>query len=184
MLPDRAIVEMIWPSQLHVTPTVFVPKQKAVEFGDITHDQVQPASLDVRLNSEIVLHKTGERIYMGHDVSNGDGWMLMPGDCILGSLLERLDMRADNVAARIEGKSTWARKFLTVHSAGFIDPGFAGDITLELKNDGQLPIWLFPGVRIAQISFHFLSAPASRLYGEKELNSHYQGQMGTTEAWT
>jgi dCTP deaminase len=96
-------------------------------------------------------------------------------------LLERVQIPND-VVARIEGKSTWARQFLTVHSAGFIDPGFHGDVTLELKNDGEVPIYLFPGVAIAQMSFQYLSARAIRPYGTKALNSHYQSQEGVNGA--
>ena len=175
MLPDRAIREMVWPT--NGRHEVFVPGERAV-FGPIEEEQIQPASLDVRLGPEIVSHPWGERYVIDPERY----YTLRPGKCVLGSLVERLDLRADNVAARIEGKSTWARRFLTVHSAGFIDPGFTGDVTLELKNDGEIDIHLRPGMMIAQISFHFLAAPAERLYGEKGLGSHYQGQIGTTEA--
>jgi dCTP deaminase len=177
MIPDKGIREMIWPTN-DATPTVYVPNWRETHFGPITDSQIQPASLDVRLNHDFILHPSGERLAVGPD----GYYVLQPGDCVLASLVERLDMRSDNVAARIEGKSSWARKFLTVHSAGFIDPGFTGDVTLELKNDGKLWLELHPGMLIAQISFHFLSAPAERLYGEPGLKSHYQGQIGTTEA--
>lgn len=177
MFPDKAIREAVWPTNA-AHPNVFVPGDRAQRFGPIAEEQIQPASLDVRLGSDFVSHPWGER----YEIHEGQFYTLRPGKCVLGSLVERLDMRADNVAARIEGKSTWARRFLTVHSAGFIDPGFTGDVTLELKNDGEIDIRLWPGVLIAQISFHFLAAPAERLYGEKGLYSHYQGQLGTTEA--
>jgi dCTP deaminase len=88
----------------------------------------------------------------------------------------------DNVVARVEGKSSLARIFLTVHSAGFIDPGFRGDVTLELKNDGMVPLRLVPGMLIAQISFQTLDAPALRPYGHEGLNSHYQGQRGPRQS--
>lgn len=175
MFPDWGIREAVWPTN-GALPTVFVPQERLEQFGPISDQQIQPASLDVRLGREFVDPLGGARIRPAHYLE------LRPGQCVLASLVERLDMRSDNVAARIEGKSTWARKFLTVHSAGFIDPGFTGDVTLELKNDGPLALRLHPGVMIAQISFHFLSASAHRLYGEKGINSHYQGQIGTTEA--
>lgn len=178
MLPDKAIREAVWPTN-GAKPTVFVPEERLERFGAIVDQQIQPASLDVRLGAEFIQHPFGEAI----SLRDGGVWTLRPGKCLLASLVERLDMRSSNVAARIEGKSSWARQFLTVHSAGFIDPGFWGDVTLELKNDGERDLLLRPGVMIAQISFHFLAAGAERLYGEGGLQSHYQGQIGTTEAW-
>jgi dCTP deaminase len=175
MLPDFAIREMIWPT--NGKQSVRVPATYAA-FGPITEEQIQPASLDVRLAPDLIRHPSGERV----TVAVGRTYSIAPGECLLASLIEVLDMTADNVAARIEGKSTWARQFLTVHSAGFIDPGFRGAVTLELKNDGHARLELRPGVAIAQISFHFLAASADRLYGDKGLNSHYQNQSGTTEA--
>lgn len=178
MFPDKAIREAVWPSN-GAHPTAFVPEERLERFGPIVDAQVQPASLDVRLGADFIQHPFGEP----YAVPEGSALTLRSGTCILASLVERLDMRSDNVAARIEGKSSWARQFLTVHSAGFIDPGFWGDVTLELKNDGHRDLVLRPGVLIAQISFHFLAASAERLYGEVGLLSHYQGQLGTTEAW-
>jgi dCTP deaminase len=175
MLPDRAIRKMVWPPN-DAAPAIFVPFDRLERFGPISDSQIQPASLDVRLGPDFIEHPSGSR----HRYE--DAIHIQPGECLLASLVERLDMRSDNVAARIEGKSSWARRFLTVHSAGFIDPGFTGDVTLELKNDGKQPLRLPIGCMIAQISFHFLAAPAERLYGEKGLHSHYQGQIGTTEA--
>jgi deoxycytidine triphosphate deaminase len=108
---------------------------------------------------------------------------MAPGECLLGSLVERFRMNAVNVVAEVKGKSSWARKFLTIHAAGLIDPGFCGDITLEMKNDGHARIQLFPGDRIAQVSFFFTSAPVTRVYGDQGLNSHYQHQDGPTRFW-
>jgi dCTP deaminase len=178
MIPDVGIREMVWPSN-GAQAAVWIPEHYAT-FGPITEDQIQPASLDVRLAPDFIRHPSGERV----TVRPGCTYSLAGGECILGSLIEALDMNTSNVAARIEGKSTWARQFLTVHSAGFIDPGFRGAVTLELKNDGHSRLELRPGVAIAQISFHFLAAPAERLYGGVGLNSHYQNQTGTTEART
>lgn len=169
---------MVWPSNSG-TQTILVPFER-VEFGPIEEKQIQPASLDVRLARNIISHtKIGDANRWIHD----EGWTLDPGDCILGTLVETFNMSADNVAARIEGKSSWARRFLTIHSAGFIDPGFRGDVTLEIKNDGHRPINLLPGCKIAQVSFHFLSHPADRIYGDPGLGSHYQYQVGATPSW-
>lgn len=177
ILPDRGIREMVWPS--NGSPEIFVPSDRA-EFGAIQEQQIQPASLDVRLARNIISHsKIGDANRWIHD----EGWILEPGECILGTLVESFNMNADNVAARIEGKSSWARRFLTIHSAGFIDPGFCGDVTLEIKNDGKRPIVLLPGCKIAQVSFQFLAGPALRLYGDPALGSHYQNQVGATRSW-
>lgn len=175
MIPDKGIRKMVWPTN-GARPTVFVPADRLERFGPIVASQVQPASLDVRLSGEFVRHPDGQKF------STDSPYRLSPGECVLGSLVETLEMRSDNVVARIEGKSSWARKFLTIHSAGFVDPGFIGDLTLEIKNDGMGMLELVPGVRIAQISFQFLSAPVDRLYGSAGLKSHYQGQKGPTQS--
>lgn len=175
MFHDSAIRELVAPTN-GVKPQVFVPP-KRTEFGPVLDQQVQPASLDVRLARELIRHPDGSDLRMGDQ-----GYILEPGECLLGTLVESFEMRTDNLAARIEGKSSWARKFLTVHSAGFIDPGFCGDITLELKNDGHKRLLLLPGVIIAQVSFHFLAGPVERMYGEMALGSHYQFQRGPTES--
>lgn len=179
MLNDFAIRQGVFPPPEAVArgarAVVYVPSERQETFGPIQDSQIQPASLDVRLGSHFIEHPS-DRSY---SVRSGSPWCLLPGECVLGSLVERFHL-ADNEVARVEGKSSWARKFLTVHSAGFIDPGFHGDITLELKNDGHAPIDLYPGVVIAQVSFQFLVAPAVRPYGSEGLNSHYQGQKGTT----
>lgn len=176
ILPDKGIREMVWPSN-GTAPSIFVPCDR-LDMGEIKELQIQPASLDVRLAREIIRHPSGEFIDM-----NDEGYSLAPGECILASLVERFRMGADNVVGRIEGKSSWARKFLSIHAAGFIDPGFCGDLTLELKNDGHARITLLPGVRIAQISFQFLAGPVQRMYGHNNLGSHYQYQCGPTESW-
>src|SRR5882724_8963122 len=98
MMPDWGIRESVWPTN-GSRPTVFVPWDRR-EFGPIKEEQIQPASLDVRLGPEIVTHPRGERILL----SETQSYTLRPGKCVLASLVERLDMWADNVAARIEGK--------------------------------------------------------------------------------
>lgn len=147
-------------------------------FGPIQDEQIQPASLDVRLSNEFIRHPDGQKF----ELAEGRKYRLSPGECVLGCLVESVDIPAGAVA-RIEGKSSWARQFLTVHSAGFIDPGFSGDVTMELKNDGMLRLDLEPGVPIAQISFEWLDEVPLRTYGNEELRSHYQGQRGPTAPW-
>ena len=177
MWNDKLIWEALDVVRPDVLPLVFVPKERLERFGPMDYSQVQPASLDVRLGPEFITHPDGTRIIPGEEGQ----YQLRPGECLLASLVETMALW-DNVVARVEGKSSWARKFLTVHSAGFIDPGFQGDITLELKNDGAQDLWLTPGDRIAQISFQWLAAPAKRPYGTEGLGSHYQYQKGPTEA--
>lgn len=159
-------------------PIAYTPEERRINYGPISLQQIQPASLDVRMGPDITLHPNGERVTLGLEQQI----TLTPGNCLLVNLVERVAI-PDNVVARVEGKSTWARKFLTVHSAGFIDPGFHGDIVLELKNDGWNDIELMSGVPIAQISFQWLAAPAERPYGSRGIDSHYQGQTGATPAW-
>jgi dCTP deaminase len=135
---------------------------------------VQPASIDVRL---------GDRFRTEHGLetvaSEAYPEVLYQRQAILGHTLERLTLPKD-IAARVEGKSTIGRQFLMIHvSAGFVDPGFDGQLTLELVNlSGLRQIQLRPGMLIAQISFHLLAAPAEYPYGSPELGSHYQHQEG------
>jgi dCTP deaminase len=106
--------------------------------------------------------------------------MLHPGEFVLGSTRERLAL-PDDVVARIEGKSSLGRLGLLIHStAGFIDPGFDGHITLELANVASLPITLYPGMKIGQISFMRMTTAADHPYGSGATGSKYQGQRGPT----
>jgi dCTP deaminase len=103
-------------------------------------------------------------------------FVLHPGEFVLGSTIERFELSAD-LAARVEGKSSLGRLGLLTHStAGFIDPGFRGHITLELSNVANLPIELWPGMKIGQLCVFLLSSPADRPYGHSELGSKYQDQ--------
>jgi dCTP deaminase len=152
---------------------------------------VQPSSLDVRLAASF-------RVFANHrypvidvrqeqpdltellDVPDGEPFVLHPGEFVLGATYERITL-GDDVVARLEGKSSLARLGLVIHStAGFIDAGFDGDVTLELSNVATLPILLYPGMRIAQLAFFELDAPAERPYGSGEVGSKYQGQRGPT----
>jgi dCTP deaminase len=106
--------------------------------------------------------------------------MLHPGEFVLGSTLERVGVPTDLVA-RVEGKSSLGRLGLVIHStAGFIDAGFDGHVTLELANLANLPITLYPGMKIGQISFIKMTSPAEKPYGSGAKGSKYQGQRGPT----
>lgn len=170
--------------------------REAVADGSITIDpydeaMVQPSSVDLRCDPNF-------RVFENHkyalidpkapqdDLTTGvtatveDPFMLHPGEFVLGSTLEVVGL-ADDVVARLEGKSSLGRLGLLIHStAGFIDPGFVGQVTLELSNVANLPIAIYPGMKIGQISFYRMTTPADVPYGSPELGSKYQGQRGPT----
>jgi dCTP deaminase len=152
---------------------------------------VQPSSIDVRVDSlfRVFRNHTAPVIDVKRDMRDltelveiaADGaFLLHPGEFALGSTLERVRV-ADDLVARIEGKSSLGRLGLLIHStAGFVDPGWDGHITLELANVASLPITIYPGMKIGQISFMTMTTPAERPYGRAELGSKYQGQRGPT----
>lgn len=155
-------------------------------------DMLQAASVEVRLGKELVSYRSSDvpldpiQLELGPDdvetrvLQPGEVLDLYPGQSILGHTEEIIKLSAQ-YAARVEGKSTLGREFLQVHStAGFIDPGFHGQLTLEISNLLQRPIRLTPGMRIAQVGFFRTSQAANLLYGDTVLGSHYQGQMGVT----
>lgn len=152
---------------------------------------VQPSSLDVRLDRFF-------RVFENHryphidpaqeqpeltrliETSDEEAFVLHPGEFVLGSTLEQVKL-GSKIAARLEGKSSLGRLGLLTHStAGFIDPGFEGHVTLELSNMATLPILLWPGMKIGQLCFFRLSSPAAHPYGSAACGSHYQGQRGPT----
>ena len=111
-----------------------------------------------------------------------ESFVIHPGEFCLGRTLEWVEL-PDDIVARIEGKSSLGRLGLIVHAtAGFCDPGWKGTLTLELNNLTRIPIKLYPGLPIAQLSFMTLDRPALRPYGSPELGSHYQGQRAATES--
>jgi dCTP deaminase len=113
-------------------------------------------------------------------VDGDEAFMLHPGEFVLGSTFERIAVPADLVG-RVEGKSSLGRLGLLIHStAGFIDAGFDGHITLELANVASLPITLYPGMKIGQVSFMQMTTPADKPYGAGASGSKYQGQRGPT----
>lgn len=135
---------------------------------------IQPASVDLHLGADALWHDSAA----GEMEESAFPFCVMPGELILASTLERIEIDAGHVG-RVEGKSSWARKGLLPHvAAGFIDPGFRGNITLEILNVSKVPILLEPGVAIAQIAFMRLLTPATRPYGSPGLGSHYQDSIG------
>ncbi len=154
---------------------------------------VQPASVDVRLGASFrVFHNHRASAIDLRDpptnlteevlVAAAQPFVIHPGEFVLGRTLEYVEL-PDDVVARIEGRSSLGRLGLIVHAtAGFVDPGFSGTLTLEITNLTRVPIKLYPGLLIAQLSFMALDAPAERPYGSAELGSHYQGQLAATES--
>ena len=113
-------------------------------------------------------------------IADDDPFMLHPGEFVLGSTLEHVEV-PDDLVARLEGKSSLGRIGLLIHStAGYVDPGWKGHLTLELSNVSSLPVTLYHRMKIGQISFLELSTPAERVYGSAELGSKYQGQVEPT----
>ena len=177
----------------------------ALEIGTIlvrpepSPEQIQPASLDIRLGGEGGMRYRQEFpekfgtpvITPGHDQSelmefvpfDEEGCILLnPGDFLLGTTDEFVGLPS-GLAARVEGKSSMGRLGLIIHAtAGFIDPGFAGNITLEISNLAPLPIKLCKGMKIGQVAFIPLTSKADRPYGSPGLGSKYQGQEGPTPA--
>ncbi|WP_105036218.1 dCTP deaminase [Cryobacterium aureum] len=152
---------------------------------------IQPSSIDVRLDRLFRLFDNHKYAYIDPaedqpelthliETKPDEPFILHPGEFVLGATYEQVTL-PDNVAARLEGKSSLGRLGLLTHStAGFIDPGFSGHVTLELSNVATLPIKLWPGMKIGQLCFFQLSSPAEKPYGSSEYGSRYQGQRGPT----
>jgi dCTP deaminase len=177
ILSDRSLREAIDAGRLVVDP--------------LDDDAIQPSSIDVRLDNRFRTFYTARHPYIDVkqpmddltelvEVKPDEAFILHPGEFVLGSSLERIGIPAD-LAARLEGKSSLGRLGLMTHStAGFLDPGFQGHVTLELSNVANLPITLYPGMRIGQIAVFQLTTPAERPYGSRGVRSKYQGQRGPT----
>ncbi len=152
---------------------------------------LQPSSMDVRLDRFFRLFDNHKYAYIDPaedqsdltrliEVNSDEAFVLHPGEFVLGSTYEFVTL-PDNIAARLEGKSSLGRLGLLTHStAGFVDPGFKGHVTLELANVSSLPIKLWPGMKVGQLCFFMLSSPSETPYGSAKYNSRYQGQRGPT----
>jgi dCTP deaminase len=152
---------------------------------------IQPSSVDVRLDRMFRVFNNMRYTHIDPaeqqdeltelvEVPDGEAFVLHPNEFVLGSTLEVVTL-PDDLAGRLEGKSSLGRLGLLTHStAGFIDPGFTGHVTLELSNVANLPITLWPGMKIGQLCLFRLSSPASEPYGSATFGSRYQGQRGPT----
>jgi len=173
VLSDRTINEEVRAGRLVLEP--FEP------------GAVQPASVDVRLDRSFRVFRNSRYPYIDVrslmddltelvEVGEDEPFILHPGEFVLGSTLEHLTL-PDDIVARVEGKSSLGRLGLLVHAtAGFVDPGWSGQLTLELSNVANLPITLYYLMKIGQLSFQRMSTPVDRPYGSAALHSKYQGQ--------
>ncbi len=177
VLSDRDITEALASGRLVVEP--------------IGENAVQPASLDIRLDRYFRVFRNHratvidprepmEELTVDETIEDDQPFVLHPGEFVLGSTIERVKLSNDLVA-RVEGKSSLGRLGLLVHAtAGYVDPGWDGQLTLELSNVATLPIKLYYDMKIGQLSFQELSSPAERPYGHPDLKSRYQGQTKPT----
>ena len=178
ILSDKSIREQLAAGRIVIDP--------------LDESLIQPSSIDVRISNlfRVFRNHTAGVIDVKKDQAtltelievpeNGNPFMLHPGEFVLGSTLERVAV-PDDLVGRVEGKSSLGRLGLLIHStAGFVDAGFDGHITLELANVASLPITLYPGMKIGQVSFMHMTTPADHPYGSGAKGSKYQGQRGPT----
>jgi dCTP deaminase len=154
---------------------------------------LQPSSVDLHLDGDFRVFRNNRYPYIDVRASQPDltelvsiaddePFILHPSEFVLGQTLEWVEL-PDDLVARLEGKSSLGRLGLLIHStAGYVDPGWKGNLTLELSNVANLPIALYRGMKIGQISFFRMSSPVERPYGSRELGSKYQGQSSPTES--
>jgi dCTP deaminase len=177
VLSDHSIKEQMTAGRIVVDP--------------IDPDDIQPSSIDLHLGTRFQVFRNSRYPYIDPQVeqrglmdmveaSVGEPFVLHPGEFVLGATVERVVLPVD-IVARLEGKSSLGRLGLLIHStAGYVDPGWKGTLTLELSNVANLPIVLTPGMAIGQISFMRMTTPVDRPYGSPGLGSRYQGQVEPT----
>ena len=177
VLSDRSIREELAKGRIVIEP--------------LEDECVQPASVDLHLDKNILVFRNTNRPYVDVrqpmdgltdmvEIGEDEPFILRPGEFLLISTLEHIKV-PDDIVGRLEGKSSLARIGLLVHStAGYVDPGWKGKLTMQMTNVARLPVTLYAGMRIAQISFLRLTTPAERPYGSGGLGSKYQGQQEPT----
>lgn len=177
VLSDRTIRQMLEVGRIQIEP--------------FDQSDVQPSSVDLHLGADFQVFRNSRYPYIDPsreqagltervDASAKEPFVLHPGEFVLGTTIERITL-PDDIVARLEGKSSLGRLGLLIHStAGYVDPGWDGRLTLELSNVANLPIVLTPGMKIGQISFTQMTTPVERPYGSPELGSKYQGQVEAT----
>ncbi len=177
ILSDRSIREELALGRIEVEP--------------FDERDLQPSSIDLHVDRTFRVFRNNRYPYIDVtqeqaeltevvEVPGDTPFILHPGEFVLGSTLERVRL-PDDLVARLEGKSSLGRLGLLIHStAGYVDPGWDGYLTLELSNVANLPITIYPGMKIGQISFFRLTSEAERPYGSRDRGSKYQGQRGPT----
>ena len=177
VLSDRTIREELAKGRLVIDP--------------LDESCIQPASVDVHLDRKFLVFRNSRRPYIDIrqnmddltdmvEIERDNPFILHPGEFVLASTLESVAI-PDDIVARLEGKSSLGRLGLLIHStAGYVDPGWNGHLTLELSNVANLPITLYYGMKIGQLSFLKLTTPAENVYGSAALGSKYQGQTDPT----
>jgi dCTP deaminase len=177
VLSDRTIKEELATGRLVIDP--------------LDENDIQPASVDLHLDRVFRIFRVTRRPYVDVrepmedltelvSIEDDEPFIIQPGTFVLGSTLESVTL-PDDIVARVDGRSSLGRLGLLVHAtAGYVDPGWMGKLTLELSNQSQMPIALYYGMKISQISFLRLSTPVERPYGSEGLASKYQGQTGPT----
>jgi len=187
-MPERDRVPNVLLSDRDIRAEIAAGRVGCEPFSE---SMIQPSSVDVRLDKFFrvfenhkysVIDPSMEQPDLTREVitENDEPFILHPGEFVLASTYEVITL-PDDIAGRLEGKSSLGRLGLLTHStAGFIDPGFSGHITLELSNVANLPVKLFPGMKIGQLCLIKLSSPAEHPYGSEKYGSRYQGQRGPT----
>lgn len=177
VLSDRSIKEELAKGRIVINP--------------LDPQDIQPASVDVHLDHKLLVFRNTRSPYIDVrkkiddltemvEIKGEEAFALHPGEFVLASTSEHIEI-PDDLVARLEGKSSLGRMGLVIHStAGYVDPGWKGHLTLELSNIARLPITLYQGMKIGQLSFIRLSTPAERVYGSASLGSKYQGQTEPT----
>jgi len=177
VLSDRTIKEELAAGRLVIEP--------------LDERDIQPASVDLHLDRVFRIFRVTSRPYVDVrepmddltelvTIADGEPFIVQPGSFVLGCTLESVTL-PDDIVARVDGRSSLGRLGLLVHAtAGYVDPGWTGKLTLELSNQSQMPIALYYGMNVSQISFLRMSTPVERPYGSAGLASKYQGQTGPT----
>jgi len=166
-------------------------KNKEIQITPLDENYIQPSSVDLRVGSDFRVFENHKYSHIDPKVEQNDlttlvnssqeePFVLHPGEFVLGTTYEKVTL-SNKIVARLEGKSSLGRIGLLIHStAGFVDPGFSGYLTLELSNVANLPIKIYPEMKIGQISFYYLNSPSESEYGSNVYGSKYQGQKGPT----
>ena len=177
VLSDKSIKEELAAGRLVIEP--------------LDPNDVQPASVDLHLDRVFRIFRVTRRPFVDVrqpmedltelvTIEDEEPFIIQPGSFVLGSTLESITL-PDDIVARVDGRSSLGRLGLLVHAtAGYVDPGWMGRLTLELSNQSQMPIALYYGMNVSQISFLRMSTPVERPYGSESLASKYQGQTGPT----